>query len=393
MIELGGQWVGAMQERFHALIEEMGFKTSPSPVDGDQLIRGIYTKRFVRVAPQTWDTLPEFRPVRALLQRIQQMADTIDAENPWLHIKAAEWDRITFAQWLDEHVSNRNAARLVQALLSSVPCASAAEISMLHLLWLVKACNGLESLFKTKGGAQQDRIIGGAQAVAQRLAERLGDAVLFDEPVVRIEWSKSDAVVFTDTLSIKAEHVIIAVPPALAGVIEYSPALPTSRAQVTQRWPQGAIIKVHAAYNDAFWRKEGLVGESLDYASPVLDTYDCGQAVLAAFVYGDRALSLARMGAQRRRAVLLQALSKRFGREALHPMDYLETNWAEEKWSLGGFGGFLIPGATSRFQSSTRKAVEVLHWAGTETSTEWVTFIEGAICSGERAARECLRKL
>jgi len=34
-----------------------------------------------------------------------------------------------------------------------------------------------------------------------------------------------------------------------------------------------------------------------------------------------------------------------------------------------------------------------IHWAGTETSTKWMGYIDGAIRSGERAAGEVLARL
>jgi len=34
-----------------------------------------------------------------------------------------------------------------------------------------------------------------------------------------------------------------------------------------------------------------------------------------------------------------------------------------------------------------------IHWAGTETSTQWVGYMEGAALSGERAAKEVHQRL
>src|SRR5436190_15589330 len=40
-VDFGGQWVGSTQERFYALIKEMGGETYPSPHVGKTLHRGI----------------------------------------------------------------------------------------------------------------------------------------------------------------------------------------------------------------------------------------------------------------------------------------------------------------------------------------------------------------
>ena len=50
--------------------------------------------------------------------------------------------------------------------------------------------------------------------------------------------------------------MVVAVPPTLAGRIHYQPELPP-RDQLTQRLPQGTLIKVAAVYDKPFWRDAG----------------------------------------------------------------------------------------------------------------------------------------
>ena len=64
------------------------------------------------------------------------------------------------------------------------------------------------------------------------------------------------------------------VPPALAARIAYDPPLPASRDQLTQKTPMGSVIKVMAAYDDAFWRADGLTGQAASDVGPVRITFD-----------------------------------------------------------------------------------------------------------------------
>jgi monoamine oxidase len=41
-----------------------------------------------------------------------------------------------------------------------------------------------------------------------------------------------------------------------------------------------------------------------------------------------------------------------------------------------------------QFGSSIRKPFGRVHWAGTETSTYWTGYMDGAVRAGPRAARE-----
>ena len=49
---------------------------------------------------------------------------------------------MTFAEWLRQNVENESARKFIGAEVGSVPCASPEEISVLHLAWLIRACDG-----------------------------------------------------------------------------------------------------------------------------------------------------------------------------------------------------------------------------------------------------------
>ncbi|MBV9354555.1 MAG: FAD-dependent oxidoreductase, partial [Chloroflexi bacterium] len=72
------------------------------------------------------------------------------------------------------------------------------------------------------------------------------------------------------------------------------------------------------------------------------------------------------------------------------PLDYFEVDWPGEQWSRGGPVGYAPPGVLLDYGSTIRASVGPIHWAGTETSTYWNGYMEGAVRSGERAASEVL---
>ncbi|HEY2136248.1 MAG TPA: FAD-dependent oxidoreductase [Xanthobacteraceae bacterium] len=395
-IDLGGQWVGPTQDRFYALIKEMGGETYPSPSIGKQLQRGILDPgSFERIGSETTSAYPGSDLVETGFKKIDALAATLDPEKPWAHPDAERLDAMTFAEWLRQNVENENARAMVGDEVSSVACASPEEISILEMAFLVRACKGLDTLFAGEGGAQQDRLIGGTQPIAERVAQKLGNAILLGKPVRRIVWNDMGAVVHSDDLSVAARHVIVCTPPHLAGAIEYDPSPPTSRVQVTQRWPQGLVIKVQMIYPEPYWRADGLNGASLDYRGVVGETADSGvperyskKGIMTGFIYSGRARKVAPLEAHVRRKIVLDEMAQRFGPKALDPIDYHEMNWSTQQWTRGCFTGFLVPGATVLFGSAVRDPVGPLHWAGTETSTVWPSFIDGAIRSGERAVAE-----
>jgi monoamine oxidase len=55
--------------------------------------------------------------------------------------------------------------------------------------------------------------------------------------------------------------------------------------------------------------------------------------------------------------------------------------------------GILGPGTLTAQGPAIRAPVGRIHWAGTETSTYWNGYMDGAVRSGERAAAEVSERL
>lgn len=94
-----------------------------------------------------------------------------------------------------------------------------------------------------------------------------------------------------------------------------------------------------------------------------------------------------------RQAAALQNLAAYFGNAALSPIEMVEFSWAEEPWTRGCPVAVLGPGTLVDFGGALRVPVGRIHWAGTETSTYWNGYMDGAVRSGERAADEVLAAL
>jgi monoamine oxidase len=192
---------------------------------------------------------------------------------------------------------------------------------------------------------------------------------------------------------VRARLVVVAIPPTLAGRIDYRPSLPADRDQLTQRMPAGAVIKCMAIYDAPFWRDEGLNGQVATNRAPVKVTFDNSPSsgrpgVLLAFVEGRAAVELGRRTEREVREVVLGALVAYFGERARRVVDFVSLDWQDEEWTRGCYGAHLPPGAWTQFGEALRRPVGPIHWAGTETATAWSGYMDGAIESGERAARD-----
>jgi monoamine oxidase len=269
------------------------------------------------------------------------------------------------------------------------------EVSLLHALFFIHSFQSMDWILSAHGGAQQDLVVGGMQGIADRLAARLGSAMHLNVPVRRVTQDADRAEVTGDSVAVKARRVIMAIPPILAGRIDYSPSLPPLKSQLLDRSPAGQGIKAHAIYPEPFWRADGLSGQGADLDSaPSLSldvTPPTGKpGVLQAFAAGPDARRLAALAPEERRKVFLGGLVKRFGPKAANPFYYNEHDWAADEWSRGDMFAHYAPGVLTNFGKALRAPCGRIHWAGTETATQWAGCIEGAVRAGERAAEEVL---
>ena len=96
---------------------------------------------------------------------------------------------------------------------------------------------------------------------------------------------------------------------------------------------------------------------------------------------------------QRKQALAAHYAKKFHCPELLHPINYAEKNWADEQYAGGCYVSNFPPGVLTQFGEEIRRPFDHVYFAGTESATIWMGYMEGAIQSGERAAREILHTL
>jgi monoamine oxidase len=397
VVESGGQWIGPRQHRVNALCAEFGLDIYPTYNDGEHLLdyrgrRGRYTGE---IPPLPKAGLVDLGQSQL---RFDRLAKRIPLEVPWTASDADRLDEQTFATWIRRNTRTASARFFWETYSQAVFAAEPQDMSLLHVLFYTHAGGGVNSLIGVRNAAQQDRVVGGTQLIATRLADALGDRVRLSQPVRRIAHDEESVTVATDHGDFRAEHVIVSVPPTLASRIIYEPALPGPRDQLTQKMPGGSVIKCNVIYNEPFWRAQGLSGQAAGDHAPIRFTFDNTPpggtpGVLVCFLEGAEARTYARLDAKERRDAVITALHAYFGTAAATPIDFVELDWSAEEWTRGCYGAHLAPGTWTQFGKALREPIGRIHWAGTETATVWAGYMDGALTSGERAAAEILATL
>jgi monoamine oxidase len=401
--EAGGEYVGPTQDRILALAKAVGVKTFDTYNDGldVQYLRG---QRSTYPASGLPSDPAVQQAVVAAITKLDPMAAEVPVDAPWKAKHAAQWDAMTFEDWKLANIPAGSGRDAIDVATRAIWGAEPSQLSLLYALWYTaqagneKTKGSFIRLISTGGGAQERRLVGGSQVVSLKVAKALGSQVVLSSPVRRIEQTGRGVVVTSDRVVVRAKQVIVAVPPVLVGDIDFAPALPRMRRNLAKRIVPGNLMKWEAIYDTPFWRAQGLSGQVVSDVGPANSTFDNSPpdgtpGVVFGFIGGSAARSAAKLSVAARRKAVLDNFVIFFGPQAAQPKSYFEMDWSKEAWTRGCPVGHAGKNVLRRYGPALKVPFRRVHWAGTETALYWNGYMDGAVRSGEAAAKEVLKAL
>lgn len=235
------------------------------------------------------------------------------------------------------------------------------------------------------------RIVGGTASLAAALADQLPPGTIhLGQPVLEIA---DDLAVVTNDQIWPADHVVIALPPALAvRAIKLPSELPPELICVAARTPvwMGDSVKVVALYSEPFWRRDGFAGAAMSRRGPLTEIHDMsGPDGNPAALFGFARAASMHPGIE---IDIRDQLTRIFGPHAATPTNLLIQDWSREQWtaapSTGGSPEYGLFGHPLYRQPALGGR---LHWSSTETAQSFAGHIEGALEAAERTVVAILR--
>jgi monoamine oxidase len=391
-IDLGGQWIGPEQKRIYALAKEYGLKTIVTHTQGDNifLADGKYQRTTDTVPPMS---VPGKLDTLQLSWRLDRLIKQIAVVDPCQHQRAKQMDNQSFREWLQQNASSKEAREFWLHVAEEDLCASADRFSPLEWLQQLATMGGLEGLEKSGHEFFAD----GAQNLAQCMADELGDCIHTETPVQALKRHGQFVQVMTARGDFFGKRVILALPPQLIESISFDDSLTNRPDCKPKDRILGQVTKTLIVYDHAWWRDRGLSGVTstpTEIISTLVDSsgFDGKPGILAAFSSGQRAVQLSLMDDETRYKAVLSYLDNVLGKASGQLTDFISMDWTSEEWSQGGYASRRSIGGWSDSHTLTYP-FDGIHFAGTETATEWRSLMEGALQSGERASREVLNAL
>ena len=392
-IDLGAQYIGKGHDSMYKLVSESGLKTFSTFTNGNKILR-INGKN--SVFNGTMPLIKESTLLEKAFNDIDKKSSSINTKYPWLSDNALELDQISIGSWINEHISNKKVRQFIKVLVEGEICKNVEKVSLFQVLSGIKASGSFVKGFTSEDGALRDRIFGGAQGVSHFLYQCIHTCVRLNCPVTFVTVKKNHIRVGNSGFHVKTKKVIVTIPLPVVKNIKFTPELPIEKQILIHSMEMGTVIKCHAVYPNPFWRDSGLNGGSICLDEVIEQSVDnsvpgSSYGILTSFITADRAKYLLKLSDLDRKNIILMSYANLFGENALYPIMYQDYSFTNNTWIGGCYSGFFTNGIYSTYGKHLVEPSGHIHWAGTETSHLFTGYMEGAVLSGERVAKEILQ--
>lgn len=394
-VDLGGEFIDSWHDQLRGLVTALGLELEDTWED-DSVNE---TLAYVHGDILTEDELEIFE------QRMKQQVSLALASHPFdpadvTYKKSDAFDRaldaMSAAEWLDRAGLERDKVRSIfEAGFLSLYGGGLEEASALVMLQeIIGSGSDSDERFLVRGGAGQ---------VAELLAQRFPAEVLkLEHRLTKVKQLADGKVQLTfdvaGTQKVEtAEAVVLALPFSTLRDVEIDAPLSAAKKNAIAKLHYGAGSKLCVGFTGKPWRALDSSGTVLsDSAFPYCwdetRMQDSENGVITFFTGGYEGRVLAQVDLNVQRAGLLEVLNRVFPgvRSAARAENVLVT-WADEPFAKGGYALY-APGQVTTMRGCEGEPEGKLFFAGEHTSLEAQGFMEGAVRSGVRAAKE-LREL
>ena len=250
-------------------------------------------------------------------------------------------------------------------------------------------------------GASQPRPQGGYGALCDWLAHTVvayGARLRIDSPVKTVEWNRGSVLVRGASFAFRAKRAVVTLPLGVlqSSQVRFSPSLRTKRGALG-KLASGPVIRVAMRFHTRFW----------DARAPEIAFFHVPEApfptfwtplpmrapLLTAWAGGPKAARLTGSSKEDLVAAAIRAIETAFHKEK--PREQLDSalvqDWQADACSRGGYSYVLVGGEGAR-ERLAEPLEDTLYFAGEATDAQEAGTVAGALRSGERAAREVLKK-
>ena len=399
--ELGGELIDTGHTRIQGLAEEFGIELEDLGLDAPGLDDQIWHFEGQRYTER--QVIEAFRPIAA---RIVADLASIGGDGDVSYrtpLGAERLDGLTIDQWLDAAGADGWFRTLLEVAYTTEYGLETTEQSALNLLLLIspdldsfRIFGESDERFHVRGG--NDRIV---QALASRVRRQIQMATVLEAVRLRgdgqIELSVREG---TKAATLAAPHVILAVPFTLLREVHLDLELPPAKRRAIAQLGYGTNAKLMMGFDERVWRTGSNSNGSVLTDLPFQCTWETSRGqqgpsgILTNFTGGNQGVAVGEQQAAEQALRIIGELEQVFPRLANARESALDVrfHWPSHRWTKGSYACYR-PGQWTTIHGAEAERAGNLLFAGEHCSSEAQGFLEGAVETGEAAAREVLADL
>jgi monoamine oxidase len=399
--ELGGELIDTGHRHVHGLCEEFELPLDDLSQEVPGTTGATYFFGGRRYGER--EVLEAFAPVARQLRRD---LEHIGGDGPVTYrtpFAARALDELTVDEWLTASGCTGWLRHLLDVAYTAEHGLECGEQSALNLLMLIGTDEDAFALF----GESDERyhVRGGNDRIVSALASHVGHTVVTgtileavrERPDGQIELSVRRG---SEALTMAAPHVVLALPFTLLRTVQIDLGLPPAKRAAIGQLGYGTNAKLMMGFDTRVWRTRHQSNGSLVCDLGLQSTWETSRAqpgaagILTNFSGGRQGLALGEATSAEQALRAIGQLEQVFptianGRKAGKDARF---HWPSHQWTKGSYSTYR-PGQWTTLRGAEGERVGNVHFAGEHCSLVAQGFLEGAVETGESAAREVLADL
>jgi monoamine oxidase len=367
--ELGGEWVGASHERLIAHCHDFGIELLDHRFAISLLRDGVVA------GPGQWHYSAQAEQGFAKFREEYKSYRKKDNE---------KLDRYDWWTWLKKLGYTEEDLRL-RDLFDSTDFGE----SIRHVSAYAAASEYLES---SPENEMDFKMAGGNSRIIEEFVKRVGaDAIRTGTTVQEIRQKGGKVKVRSGTEEFTGDACICTVPARVLNAIRFDPPLPSMQSMAADELQYARIIKSQVLFAERFWKEENfsmVSDETSHYYFHSSKNQPGPEGILTSYAVGEKADVLAAQDDRRRTEIITRDLLPVDNRAPALAKGLASYAWQRDPYTQGAYALYR-PGQWFTTRLILQKPHGKVLFAG-EHLADWQGFMEGALVTGEDAAKELI---
>jgi monoamine oxidase len=398
--ELGGELIDTEHTAMQSLVREMGLNLVDLDATTHSLEQERYTLGTVRYTEE--QLLDLFRPLIPVIRRDLDAVGNAPVSHAHHTPSAEALDALSLGGWFDRNGVRGTMRSLLETAFVSELGRECHELSSLTFLYMI----GKETDQLRLYGSSDERFVvrEGSDAVATQLSTRLGSALVLSHKLVAIQTRHDNSLVCTfehptGVREVVCDRVVLALPFNQLRRCQLGFEMPVAKRRAIEELSYGTNAKVLISTSGRPWRDAHSSGTSFSDGGVYHTSWESTRslesdvAVMTSYTGGRLGVSVGESNPEAQGRRFAEALDAVYpGTAAAFTGRAARMHWPSARYFEGSYASY-GPGDWTRIAGAEAVSVGPVYFAGEHTSAEYQGYMNGAVDSGERAAREVLASL